>query len=149
MHGLEMAIKQVWTVQVGTTVEDAASQMRDHHVGALVVVDADAITGIVTDRDIVVRAIAGGVPLDGRVDAIMTQDPLTIDAASDLDDALAIFDKHAFRRLPVTRDGKLTGMLTLDDLIPILAAELSEVARPILGEALFPAETQPSPLAST
>lgn len=147
MRGIDMAIKEVRTVPTGATLTEAAEAMRDTHVGALVVTDEDKVAGIVTDRDMVLRGIADKVPLDGRIDSIMTEDPVTIDASKDLDAALAVFNEHAFRRLPVTRDGELVGIVTVDDLMILLAYRMSLAARPIVGETLFPSEERAAELA--
>lgn len=137
MPTLSSAIKDVPTVEVAATVAQAAREMAELGVGVLCVTEGNQLVGIVTDRDIVVRGVARGVPADGRVDAVMTMGPVTIDATCDVEDAVAAFAEHPFRRLPVVRDGELAGMVSVDDLIVNVSEDLSRLCRPIVGEALF------------
>lgn len=120
------------------TVHDAAVLMEHVGVGALAVIDDDRLVGIVTDRDLVCRALARGLPSDARVDAVMTTPVVTVDADVDLHDAFALFRRHAVRRLAVMRGALFIGMVTVDDLLIDLAADLSDLARPVTAEVLFP-----------
>lgn len=135
------------TVAVGPdcTIHEAAHIMDASLVGALVILDNAAIVGIVTDRDIVRRAVAGGLPLDGRIDAIMTTDVVTIDADADVHDAFAVFRTHAVRRLPAVRGGKFVAMITVDDVLVDLAAELSDLTKPVAAEVFFGHRDAPVP----
>jgi len=119
------------------TITDAAEIMDQAGVGALAVIDRGRIIGLVTDRDLVRRGVARHVPPDTRVDTVMTSDIVTVEAETDLHDVFAIFRTHAIRRLPVVRGGEFVGMVTVDDLVIDLAADLSDLARPIIGEVLF------------
>ncbi len=136
MRAIEATRRPLVTVDGGASVSAAASVMAIHGVGALVVTDGDQSVGIVTDRDIVIRAVAGG-KCDGRVDGVMTTELVTLAADGDVRDAYRLFREHALRRLPLVRDGKAVGMLTADDLIIDLSADLADVARPITGEVIF------------
>ena len=119
------------------TIGDAAEIMEQAGVGALAVIDKGHIIGLVTDRDLVRRGLACRLSADARVDAVMTTDVVTVQADTDLHDVFAIFRTHGFRRLPVTRGEKFVGMITIDDLVIDLAADLADLARPITGEVLF------------
>lgn len=137
MPTLSSAIKEVPTVEVAATVAQAAIEMAERGVGVLCVTEGNRLVGIVTDRDIVVRGVARGIPADGRVDAVMSLDPVTIDAGCDVEDAVEAFAAYPFRRLPVVRAGELAGMISVDDLIVNVAEDLSRLCRPIVGETLF------------
>lgn len=119
------------------TIRDAAEIMEQTGVGALAVIDGEALVGVVTDRDLVRRALARGFPGDARVDAVMTTPVVTIDADADLHDAFGLFRTHAVRRLAVVRDGTFVGMITIDDLLIDLAGDLADLARPVTAEVLF------------
>ena len=119
------------------TIKEAASIMNVAGVGALAVIDGDSVVGLVTDRDLVRRAMATAMPDDARVDAVMTTEILTIDAEADLHHAFEVFRTHAIRRLPVVREGAFIGMVTLDDLLIDVAEELAALAKPITAEVLF------------
>ena len=95
----------------------AAELMRRNKVGSLPVVRGNSVVGMITDRDIVTRCIARGRnPLDTAVDRIMTQPAVCIEAASPLPEAAALMARHRVKRLPVTQNGALAGMVSLSDL---------------------------------
>lgn len=119
------------------TLGDAAELMDQAGVGALAVIDGDRLVGIVTDRDLVRRGLARGLRPDARVDAVMTTPVVTIDADADLHRAYAVFRTNAIRRLAVVRDGAFAGMVTVDDLLIDLAADLNDLVRPVTAEVLF------------
>lgn len=106
----------------------AARAMRDNSVGALMVVSNGRLCGLITDRDIVVRAIAArndfaAVPIS----AACTPDPATVHPGDDVDTVIELMRDRAVRRAPVVQDGKPVGMVSLGDLavkhggMPILA----------------------------
>jgi CBS domain-containing protein len=119
------------------TLGDAAEIMNSTGVGALAVIDNDRLIGIVTDRDLVRRGLARRMPADARVDGVMSTGVITVDADADLHSVFGLFRSHAIRRLPVMRDGRFVGMITIDDLLMNLAADLADLARPISGEVIF------------
>lgn len=119
--------------------------MEQSGVGALAVVDGTSLVGIVTDRDLVRRAMARGLAPEARVDGVMSAPVLTIEADADLHDAFAVFRSNAVRRLAVVRGGEFVGMITIDDLLVDLAADLADLARPVTAEVLFPHHDSPVP----
>ena len=127
------------------TIHDAAVVMEQTGVGSLVVIDDDRIVGIVTDRDLVRRGLAMGMPSDARVDGVMSAPVVTIEADDDLHSAFALFRTHAVRRLAVVREEQFVGMITVDDLLMDLAADLSDLTRPITAEVLFAHHDSPVP----
>lgn len=133
-----LVLREPVTVSPETTIRRAARTMADHAVGSLVVVDHGRVVGVVTDRDVVVRAIAKDVPLDGRIDAIMSMDVVTVDAAADVRDAIHVFGRHAVRRLPVVDGDRLVGVIALDDLLTSFAAQFVELTNGLTAQLLFP-----------
>jgi CBS domain-containing protein len=111
--------------------------MDEAAVGALVVIDEDRPVGIVTDRDLVVRAMARGYPRDSRVDSVMTTGLVGIDADEDLRQAIQLFSHHAIRRLPIVEGDEIRGMITLDDVVIDLAHDLEEATKPLAAQVLF------------
>ena len=81
--------------------------------------------------------MARRVHYDARVDSVMSAPVVTIDAASDVHESYAIFRNHGIRRLAVVDEGSFIGMVSIDDLLINLAAELSDLSRPVIGEAIF------------
>ena len=119
------------------TVRDAAKLMEASGVGAVGIVDGDQLVGVVTDRDLVRRVLARDLPMDSRIDSVMSCPAVTIAATADLHDSYAMFRTHGLRRLAVLDAGRFVGMVTIDDLLIDLAADLSDLSRPVIGEVVF------------
>jgi CBS domain-containing protein len=115
-------------------VLEAARLMRQHHTGDLIVVDDPAgdrvPVGIVTDRDIVVEVLAEGLdPAATTVARIMSPRLVIADAADDVAAGIERMRLHGVRRLPVVdHDGSLMGIVTLDDLLKLHAAQAGALA---------------------
>jgi CBS domain-containing protein len=138
MRAIDATRKPPVTIDAAETIRTAARRMHEAHVGALVVVDQGRPIGIVTDRDVVVRGVAHDSPSDARVDSLMTPGVMAFDADGDLRDALSVLRAHAFRRLPLVRDGQVVALLSTDDVLIELARELVDVVHPITGQVLYP-----------
>jgi signal-transduction protein with cAMP-binding, CBS, and nucleotidyltransferase domain len=119
------------------TVGDAARLMDEAGVGAVIVADEGVPVGIVTDRDLVLRALAREVPPDARLDAVMSLGVVCIDADRDLHDAVLLFSTYPFRRLPVVAGHVVIGMITVDDLLVDLIGDLANVTRGLTAQVLF------------
>ncbi|MEV5849126.1 CBS domain-containing protein [Streptomyces sp. NPDC051985] len=127
------------TVVPGLRLAEAARRMAEAAVGSLLVVDDEgAPAGIVTDRDIALRGLGGGLDPDTAVDAVMSPRVVTVDADDDLQAAYRAFRRTGVRRLPVLELGRVVGVLTIDDLFldvfRRLADLLGPVARTVLQE---------------
>lgn len=112
------------------TIQAAAERMHERKVGTLVILDgANKPIGILTDRDLAIRAVAQGKdPRQTRVGEVMTANPRTIPDASPIEEALALMRFGSFRRVPVTgHDGVLVGLISLDDILSLLAEEFAHV----------------------
>lgn len=112
-------------------VRVAARRMVDNNVGTLVVVDPEKWpVGILTDRDVVTRAVASDLDCHtATVGDIMSSPVRTIAESTSIEEALNIMRRLAVRRLVVTReDGLLAGLLSLDDIIELLADEAASIA---------------------
>lgn len=124
-------------VRPDQTVGEAAVLMDRSGVGSLAVLEDGRLIGIVTDRDLVRRGLAQGLPAESRVEFCMSTPVITIDAEADVHDAFGLFRRTGCRRLPVVRDGAFVGMLTIDDLLINLASDLADIARPVTAEVVF------------
>jgi CBS domain-containing protein len=101
----------------GATLVEAARDMRVFDIGDILVVDGDRVVGIVTDRDIVIRAIAADRdPAQTTVGEIASPDPIVIEPNQPAAEAVQMMRDHALRRLPVCEDGHLVGVLSLGNL---------------------------------
>lgn len=104
-------------VEDDATIADVADVMRKLNVGSVPVVTGGAIQGIVTDRDIALRAVAEDrAPGDVRAGEIATASPVTVSPEMSVEAAGRLMAEHQIRRLPVVEDGRLVGMLSLGDL---------------------------------
>ena len=138
MRIADLMRKPVVAIAPEASLMSAAKLMEEAGVGALLVVDHGRLTGIVTDRDVVVSGLAAGLPPDARIDSAMTTDPVTVDVNEDISAATKALEGRKFRRLPVMDAGAVVGILSADDLLLALVTQLSEVVWPIFGEAIDP-----------
>jgi CBS domain-containing protein len=105
------------TVNAGDTLLDAARVMRDNDIGDAIVVEDGQVTGILTDRDIAVRAVAEGRDADSTtVGEICTTGIKAIEPDASVDDALRAMREEDIRRLPVAKNGRPVGIVSLGDL---------------------------------
>jgi CBS domain-containing protein len=106
------------TVTPNTSLVEAARMMRDQDIGPLPIVDGETLVGMLTDRDIVVRAVAEGKDLQtSTVGEIASRDVVTVDPDQSLDEAMQLMEQHQIRRLPVAEeDGRLVGILAQADV---------------------------------
>ena len=116
-----MNIREVMTpnpqcVSPGDSIQNAARIMRDWDTGAVPVVDNGRPIGIVTDRDIVVRAVADGGRLDRPVREIVTGDVVCVSPETSTHDAADLMSEHQVRRLPVVENDQVVGIVSLGDL---------------------------------
>ena len=109
------------TVKMTETVTTAATRMRRNNVGALLVLDGERLAGLVSERDIVSRAVAARRDAETTtVGQISTRDVITIDVNQPLKTVLGIFRAGKFRHLPVVRNGKPIGILSARDFYGFL-----------------------------
>ena len=107
------------------TVRDAAEIMAERHIGALLVGDGDKMIGIFTERDVLTRVVARGLDPDITVlESVMTKNPDTVLPDEMALDALARMRAKGYRHLPVVKDGKLVGIVSIRDLYSAVTTEL-------------------------
>jgi CBS domain-containing protein len=100
-----------------TSVKDAAKAMSDMRIGTVVVMEGDKPCGIVTDRDITVRAVAtGSDPMSTRLADICSHDLAAVRPDQSVDDAMQMMKSHDVKRVLVMTDSKLMGIVSLGDL---------------------------------
>lgn len=99
------------------TISEAAEVMRREDIGDVIVVDADRLHGILTDRDIVVRVLAEGQdPSQTRIGDVCSRELTTISPEESVGQAVRLMREKAIRRLPVVEDDEVVGMLTIGDI---------------------------------
>jgi len=120
-------------VDYDQSVGEAACAMRDWAVGAILVVSNGSLYGLVTDRDLVVRAVAEERGADEPVGPLSSANLIGVDADAGVHEAMRLMRQHGVRRLPVLENGQVAGIVSLGDLAmqdePDLAfAQLSAIA---------------------
>ena len=100
-------------VDYDQSIGEAARTMRDWGIGAVLVVRDGVLYGLVTDRDLVVRAVAEAKGPDEPVGPLSSPDLIGVDAGADVAVAARLMRDHAVRRLPVLQDGQVTGIVSL------------------------------------
>jgi signal-transduction protein with cAMP-binding, CBS, and nucleotidyltransferase domain len=145
----DVMVKAPVTLPPSATIHEVATAMDRFAVGAVVIIDGQRPTGIVTDRDLVTRALARRLPPDARVDGVMSSGVVCVDAGTELSQVAAVLAVHPFRRVPVVEQDRMVGMVTLDDLIVRLANDLHSLTKGVTAQLLFGhAEPQPPVIAS-
>jgi len=114
----EIMNKHVKTCLIGDTLESAAMKMWDHDIGCVAVVDGEGRpVAVLTDRDICMAAyIQGKLLAELRVESVMSRELIACGASDSLQAAETLMMNHQVRRLPVVEDGKLIGILAMNDL---------------------------------
>ena len=98
------------------TITDVAKLMKDRDIGDVIVLDGQTITGIATDRDIVVRALAEGRDGKTTIGEITSRDVVTMTPEDDVKKAVETMRSHSIRRLPVCEGGRPVGIVSIGDL---------------------------------
>lgn len=126
----------VYTIAPDKFAIEAAELMRDKKIGCLVVTEFEKPIGILTDRDLMIRVLAEGKdPSTTKIRDIMTSEPVMVPETVGVWELVQTMKKHGVRRFPVLAgDGKLVGMITLDDLIELIGDEMSGLGEAIASE---------------
>lgn len=112
----EVMSRDVECVSSGSSIREAAQKMASLEVGSLPVTDGNRLLGIVTDRDIVVRAVAEGKGGDASVDDVMTSDVVWCEPDHSVEDVARKMSDHQIRRIYVLDSEELCGVVALGDL---------------------------------
>ena len=119
------ASQQVVTIGPDATVRELIALLAEHNVGALVVSDdGERVAGIVSERDVVRRLHADATVLDTPVSSIMTVDVRTCAGDDGLTDLMQTMTEHRIRHVPVVADGRLTGIISIGDVVKNRIGEL-------------------------
>ena len=130
---LEEKGSDVFTLSEDASVIDAVRQLGEHNVGAMVVADANqSILGILSERDVVSTIAKRGVgALSEPVSALMTRNVVTCTETMAIERLMELMTQGRFRHLPVERDGKLVGIISIGDVVKRRIAEIEQEAAEI------------------
>lgn len=137
--GINMKVKDIMSKEIASvssedSIEKAARLMKQYDVGSIPVCSQDKIIGIVTDRDITLRSVAGGQDTKHqKVRDIMTSDPAVGSPEMNVNDAARIMSERQIRRLPIVENNSLVGIVALGDisLEPALSDNAEETLKDI------------------
>jgi CBS domain-containing protein len=143
----DVCVRDVVIASKGTTIQEAAQLMRQHHVGNVVIVEENGRripVGIVTDRDIVVSVIATTLdPAVFTLGDLVTEPAVTIHEDQGIFETIQQMRINGIRRMPIVdRDGSLVGIVSVDDLVQLLSEEMGELARLISKEQMREVQTK-------
>jgi CBS domain-containing protein len=116
------------TVQSGTSVGRAVEEIQKRNVGCVLVYEAGRMIGIITERDMLLKVVARDVDYGTRkIDDFMTRDPVTLSPDNSIGDAATLMTERHFRHIPViAADGTATGIVSIKDIIQLLAESFPE-----------------------
>ncbi|WP_161973162.1 CBS domain-containing protein [Halostella litorea] len=121
-----LSTDDVVTADPDTPVATVVAMLAERDVGTVVVTEDDRPVGIITDRHIALALEETPDLTERAVESVMEESPVTVGADVDLSDAVGTLREHDIRRVPVVDDdGRLSGILSLDDVLVVLADELS------------------------
>ncbi|PUE06784.1 hypothetical protein B9Z51_12655 [Limnohabitans sp. T6-5] len=149
MNLSELCQRDILSVSVEASVQKAAELMRVNHVGALALTDAEdpaRVVGVVTDRDLVVNLLAQGrSPSEHPIGAYSQAQLIGVPGSATVHEAIAAMQKYGVRRIFVTEpNGRLMGLLSLDDVLSALADDLGGLAQALrIGIDLETTRTSP------
>lgn len=141
--------REVVVTESGTTINEVAKLMREHHVGDLVVIrkegDQNIPIGIITDRDLVVGVLAQDIPTEAiTLRDVMSAGLITVTEEHTLLETLATMKEHGIRRIVVVNgDGGLEGILTADDAIELISEAMNSLVQLVKRELSEEAQRHP------
>ena len=138
---LAQKVSTVWSIAPTALIFDAIALMADKNIGALPVVENDKLIGIISERDYTRKVILKGKSSkETRVQEIMTQQLVTANPGDTVVDCMRVMTEKRVRHLPVMEEGKMTGMLSIGDVVKWLisaqAATIDNLEQYISGASL-------------
>lgn len=126
-HLLDLKGREIISIAQDASVFDAIKLMADRSIGSLLVMEGDELKGIVTERDYARKVIIKGRSSEStQVGEIMTTDLITTSAEKTVNDCMNLMTEKRIRHLPVLAEGKVTGMISIGDLVQAIIADQQE-----------------------
>lgn len=123
------SLDRIVSCDVSTPVSDAVATLAERRIGAMPVLRAGLVAGIISERDVIYcLAKQGAACLDGPVETIMTSPVITVAPSTTVDEALALMTRRRFRHFPVVADGELLAFISIGDLVKTRIDEVEHEA---------------------
>lgn len=113
----DIITKKIIYMDINSSIKDASTIMKQYNIGFLPISDNNKIIGVLTDRDIVINVIESGIDINSSLNSYITKKVINVDIISSIDDCLKIMGQNKIKRLIVTSDNKVEGILSLADII--------------------------------
>lgn len=124
----------VWTISPDSSVLDAIKLMGEKEIGALLVTESNNLIGIVSERDYARKVILKGKESHNTpISDIMTANVVSVSPDESIDNCMALMTRHKIRHLPVIERGRITGVLSIGDLVKAIIAEQSDTIAHLEG----------------
>jgi CBS domain-containing protein len=121
---------QIKSLPSSASVLEALTMMREHRIRAVLIIDDDHLSGIVSQGDCAIRVLLPGKDASAtRVSDIMTRDPLTVTPEHTIDHCMKIMMSRSIRHLPVTDAGRITGMVSIGDVVKDIMQQQGELIK--------------------
>lgn len=115
------------TVESGSTVGQLVDKVQQRKVGCVLVYAGNRMVGILTERDVLLKVVARDVKYSDTVDSFMTADPVTLSPDNTIGDAANLMNDRHFRHIPIIgADGQATGIVSIKDIIQLIAESFPE-----------------------
>jgi predicted transcriptional regulator len=112
-------------MDIGSTICEVSEVMRDFNIGFMPISDGQKIVGVITDRDVVIKALANNCDANTKIDDYITRNIASIEYDEDIKEAIELMGKERIKRLLVTDENRIVGVLSLSDIINNLIDEES------------------------
>jgi CBS domain-containing protein len=117
----------IWSIAPDDTVYDAIAEMAERRVGALLVIENQALVGIISERDYARKVILQGLSSrDTKVRDIMTASPVTVTPEATVEDCMRVMTHHHVRHLPVLDRGRVLGVVSIGDMVNAIISDQAE-----------------------
>ena len=127
----EILKKGIISADINTSIYDAANLMKKHNIGFLPAINNNKVVGVITDRDIVINAVANNCDCDQKIEDYINKNIVKIDYDREITDALDLMKEQKIKRILIVNGEKFIGVLSLSDIIEVNEKEVLETIKTI------------------
>lgn len=115
----ELMSKSIIYANIENTIDETCSLMKTYDIGFLPIKEKEDYVGVITDRDIIIRAISNNIECDNSIEDIITKDIISVDSEAEVEEALKIMSDYQIRRLLVKQKHHYVGIISLADILSV------------------------------